>query len=128
MKELPAFDFVAFILPPATAFVGMRLTRWLLGEKFEIQFGFGFRFAFGLAIGMLFFTQAVLACALAGFNGATLLAWLAIIGGAAEMVMQVIKLPAAFKSFKFQAGHLWLLLLLPLLYSWWVFGELSTLE
>lgn len=128
MKELPSFDFVAFILPPMTAFAGMRLSRWILREKFEVQFGFGFRFAFGLGVGMLFFTQAVLLCALVGLNGAALLAWLAILGGGVEMILQVKKLPAAWKSFKFQAGHCWLLLLLPLLYSWWVFGQLSTLE
>lgn len=128
MKELPAFDLIAFILPPATALVGMRLSRWILGEKFEAQFGFGFRFTFGLAIGMLFFTQAVLACALAGVNGAPLLAWAAIFGGIAELIVQSMKLPGIFKSLKFQPGHLWLLLLLPLLYSWWIFGQLSTLE
>src|ERR1700722_1482657 len=128
MKELPAFDFVAFILPPATALAGMRLSRWILGEKFEAQFGFGFRFAFGLALGMLLFSQAALGCDLAGFNAAPLLGWLAIIGGAAELVILAIKLPSALKSVKFKTGHLWLLLLLPLLYCWWVFARLSTLE
>jgi hypothetical protein len=128
MKELPSFDFVAFILPLMTAFAGMRLSRWILGQKFEEQFGFGFRFAFGLGVGMLVLTQAVLLCAVMGFNGAALLAWLAIIGGGVEIILRVMKLPQASKSFKFQVGHWWLLLLLPLLYSWWVFGQLSTLE
>ncbi len=128
MKELPPFDFVAFILPLMTAFAGLRISRWILGQKFEAQFGFGFRFAFGLGVGMLVFTQLVLLCALAGFNGAPLLAWTAIIGGAAEVVLRAMKLPGAWKPLKFQAGHFWLLLLVPLFYSWWVFGELSTLE
>ncbi len=128
MKELPAFDFIAFILPVATALAGMRLSRWILGEKFESQFGFGLRFAFGLGVGMVVLTQAVLLCALVGFNGAPLLAWLAIIGGGVEAILQLRKSPAFLKSFKFQTGHLWLLLLLPVLYSWWVFGGLSTLE
>jgi hypothetical protein len=128
MKEVSTFNLVAFILPLATALAGMRLSRWILGEKFAAQFGFGFRFAFGLAVGMLVFTQAVLLCALVGFNGAPLLAWAALIWGGIETVLLAIKFPVAWKSFKFQTGHLWLLLLLPLVYSWWVFGELSTLE
>src|SRR5580692_583521 len=111
MKEL-----IAFILPPATALAGMRMSRWILGEKFEAQFGFGFRFAFGLGLGMLAFTQVVLLSALAGFNGAPLLAWLAILWGAAELVLQAMRIPAGLSSFKFQPGHFWFLLLLPLLY------------
>lgn len=129
MKELVASqEVIAFILPPATALAGMRLSRWILGEKFEGQFGFGFRFAFGLGVGMVAFTQAILLCALIGINAAAVLAWAAIIWGAAELVLRAMKFPEAAKSIKFQASHLWLLLLLPLLYSWWVFGSLSTLE
>lgn len=119
---------LAFVLPPATAFAGMRLAQWILRESFRIQLGFGFRFAFGLAVGMLVFSQAVLMCALAGVNGSSVLAWLAIAWGGLEFVTLAIKLPASLKSFRFQAGHLWLLLLIPMVYSWWVFGRLSTLE
>ncbi len=128
MKELSAFNLVAFILPPATAMAGTRLNRWILGEKYEAEFGFGFRFAFGLAIGMLVFTQAFLFSAMVGLNAAALLAWLAILWGGAETVLAAMKFPATWKSLKFQPSHLWLLLLLPLLYSGWVFGQLSTLE
>ena len=121
-------ELIAFILPPATALVGMRLARWLLGERFEAQFGFGLRFALGLSIGMLVFSQAILAGALAGFNASFLLARAALLWGAVELVLLAVKFPASWKTVKFQPGHLWLFLLLPLLYSWWVFGRLSTLE
>lgn len=121
-------EMVAFILPPATALVGMRLTYWLLGKQFGAQFGFGLRFALGLSVGMLVFSQAVLAGALAGFNASFLLAHVALLWGVVELALLAIKFPAGWKMVKFQPGHLWLLLLLPLLCSWWVFGRLSTLE
>lgn len=121
-------NVLAFILPPATALAGMRLARWLLGEKFASLFGFGLRFAIGLSLGMLVFSQAVLAGALAGFNASFVLAWLALLWGGVEFILLAAKLPDAWKLIKFQPGHLWLLLLLPLLWSWWVFGRLSTLE
>ncbi|MGH7940035.1 MAG: hypothetical protein ACREFR_03060, partial [Limisphaerales bacterium] len=125
---LPPFDFVTFILPPATALVGMRLSRWLLGEPFEARFGFGFRFAFGLGVGMLVFTQLLLLIALAGANGAPVLARVDLVWGAVEAVLLARNIPTAFKSIRFKPGHLWLIFLVPLLYSWWVFGQLSTLE
>ena len=129
MNELDASqEVIAFILPPATALAGMRLSRWIPGEKFETQFGFGFRFAFGLGVGMVAFTQAVLLCTLIGINAPGLLAWGAILWGGVELVLRAMKFPQAWKLIKFQPAHLWLLLLLPLLYSWWVFGNLSTLE
>lgn len=121
-------ELFTFFLPPATALVGMRLAGWLLGQKFAAQFGFGLRFALGLSFGMLVFSQAVLAGALAGFTPWFLLARLALIWGAVELVLLAVKWPAAWKTIKFKPTHLWLLLLLPLFYSWWVFGRLSTLE
>jgi hypothetical protein len=120
--------FIAFILPLATALAGMRLGRWILGKKFEEEFGLGFQFAFGLGMGMLVFSQAVLLCVLAGLNAFALLAWVSLLWGTAELVLRAMKAPAVMKSFTFQPGHWWLLLLLPLFYSWWVFGRLSTLE
>ena len=54
----------------------------MLGQKFEYRFGAGLRFAIGLAVGMLVFSQAVLLAALAGINLAGGLAWLALIWGA----------------------------------------------
>src|SRR5215469_5595220 len=121
-------QFLAFILPLTTAMAGMRLGQWILGKKFAEEYGSGFRFAFGLGLGMLVFSQAVLLSALAGLDVFALMAWVALIWGVVEIVLRIRKAPAVLKSFKFQAGHLWLLLLLPLFYSWWVFGRLSTLE
>ncbi|HSY43721.1 MAG TPA: hypothetical protein VK811_07400 [Candidatus Acidoferrum sp.] len=121
-------EFAAFILPPATALAGMRMNRLLLGKEFETQFGAGFRFALGLAMGMFVFAQIVLFGGLAGFNAAGFLAWLAIMWGCVEIVLQALKLPAAWKSFTFQPGYFWLIFLVPLFYSWWVLGQLSTLE
>ena len=118
----------AFLLPPATALAGMRLARLVLGQKFEAGFGLGLRFAIGLAVGMLAFSQTALLGALAGINLAAGLAWLAIIWGAVEAVLLMLKAAAGLKPFKVQPAHLWLLLLLPVIYSWWVFGRLSTLE
>ncbi|HUE37115.1 MAG TPA: hypothetical protein VMO20_06970, partial [Candidatus Acidoferrum sp.] len=121
-------EFIAFILPPAAALAGMRMGRWVLGEKFQSEFGLGFRLAFGLAVGMLVFSQAVLLCAIFGLAAAAALAWLIFIWGGVELVLLAMKLPQSLKNIKFQPGHLWLLLLLPLFYYWWVFGRLSTLE
>jgi hypothetical protein len=121
-------DFIAFVLPIATALAGLRMGGWVLGKWPAGQFGFGFRFAYGLAIGMLVFSHAVLLCALAGFNGAAVLAWLALIWGAVEIVLSAGQLPAWLKRVKFQRGHCWLLLLLPVLCWAFVFGRLSTLE
>jgi hypothetical protein len=121
-------EFIAFILPLTTAMVGMRLGQWILGKKFEEEYGSGFRFAFGLGMGMLVFSQAVLLFAVVGLNVFALLAWLALVWGIVEIVLRTRKAPAVMMSFRFQTGHWWLLLLLPLFYSWWVFGRLSTLE
>jgi hypothetical protein len=121
-------DLAAFLLPPATAMIGMRLAAFVLGQGFRELFGFGLRFTLGLALGMLVFSQAILLTALAGFNASPILAWLAIIWGIVELALVLVKLPAAFKNIQFKPPHMWLLLLLPLVYSWWVFGRLSTLE
>lgn len=123
MKEL-----IAFILPPAVAFAGMRINRLVLGKKLEVDFGFGVRFALGLAIGMVVFSQSVLLTALAGINASSLLAWIALLWGGTEVVLLAPQIASSTKPVKFQPAHLWLLLLLPVLYSWWVFGRLSVLE
>ena len=123
MKEL-----IAFILPPATAFAGMRISRLVLGRKFEENFGWGLRFALGLSVGMVVFTQSVLLTALAGINASGWLAWTALVWGVIEAGLLLPRLVSGVNRIKFQAGHLWLLLLLPVLYSWWVFGRLCTLE
>ena len=121
-------EWLAFMLPPAIAFAGMRLARLVLGQKFEDEFGFGLRFAIGLAVGMLVFSQAVLLTALAGINAARLLAWTAMIWGAVEVVLMCPKSATVLRLIQFRPAHLWLILLLPVLYSWWVFGRLCTLE
>jgi hypothetical protein len=123
MKEL-----AAFLLPPAVAFAGMRVNHLLFGKEFEQRFGGGFKFALGLAVGMLVFTQAVLLGTLTGVNLAGWLAWLALIWGVMEAVLLLLKATKGLKQIKFQPGYFWLLLLLPVIYSWWVFGRLSTLE
>lgn len=121
-------EWIAFLLPPAVAFAGMRISRLLLGQKIVERFGFGLRFALGLGAGMAVFSQAVLLTALAGINLSGLLAWGALIWGVVEIGLLSPKWVAGLKQIKFQPGHLWLLLLLPAIYSWWVFARLSTLE
>ena len=121
-------EWIAFLLPPAVAFVGMRLARLVLGRKFEGRFGFGLGFALGLGVGMVVFSQTVLLTALAGVNLSGVLAWGALVWGAAEIVLRLPQWATGLRRIKFQAGHLWLLLLLPVVYSWWVFAQLSTLE
>ncbi len=123
MKEL-----VAFLLPPALAFCGARICRALLGREFDYRFGAGLRWALGLAVGMLVFTQAALLGTLAGVNPATPLAWVALIWGLGEIMLQAPRALAWLPQLRFQTEHLWLLLLLPVLYWCWVFARLSTLE
>ena len=113
MKEL-----FAFLLPPAVALTGMRINHLLFGKEFESRFGGGLKFTLGLAVGMLAFSQAVLLGALAGVNLAGWLAWLALIGGVMEAVLLLPKAVNGLKQIKLQPGHLWLLLLLPAVYSW----------
>ena len=121
-------ELSAFLLPPATALVGMRLAALILGGKFKQEFGFGLRFAIGLAFGMVVFTQAVLFFAMAGINASFVLAWLALFWGLLEFALVLVKVPAQLKRVQFLPPHLWLILLIPLVYSWYVFGRLSTLE
>jgi hypothetical protein len=123
MKEV-----IAFLLPPAIAFCGTRLLRLLLGRDFESRFDMGLRWALGLAAGMLVFTQVALMGALAGINLAGPLAWLALVWGGVEIIIAIPPMAVRIQQFKFQMGHLWLLLLLPVVYFCWVFGRLSTLE
>jgi len=121
-------EFLAFILPPMLAFAGMRVLRLLFGAKFESCFGAGLRWTLGLAAGMLIFSQAALLGALAGVNLAAPLAWLALVWGVVEAGLLVPGMMAGLQRFKFLPRHLWLLLLLPVLFYCWVFGRLSTLE
>ncbi|MGA9450584.1 MAG: hypothetical protein WBW41_04470, partial [Verrucomicrobiia bacterium] len=121
-------EWIAFLLPPAVALAGMRVSRLVLGPKFEERFGLGFQFALGLGVGMLVFSQAVLLAALAGINLSGVLAWGALAWGVVELGLRSSQWGVGVKRIEPQPGHLWLLLLLPVLYSWWVFSRLSTLE
>jgi hypothetical protein len=121
-------EWLAFLLPPAMAFAGMRLVRLVLGQKLDDGFGLGLRLAVGLAVGMLVFSQTMLLTALAGVNTARLLAWTVMVWGTAEVILMSPKYTASLRQMEFRPAHLWLFLLLPVLYSWWVFGRLSTLE
>jgi len=121
-------EWIAFLLPPAVALAGMRISRLLLGQRFVEAFGLGFQFVLGLGVGMVVFSQAVLLTALAGVNLSGLLAWGALAWGVVEFGLRSPRWVTGVKQIKPQPGHLWLLLLLPVLYSWWVFGRLSTLE
>ena len=121
-------EWIAFVLPPATGLVGMRLSALLLGRELEVRFGFGLRFALGLALGMLVFSQLILLTALAGLAAAGLLAWVVLLGGVIELGRLAPSARAAIHEFQFQPGHLWLLALIPALYWLFVFGRLSTLE
>lgn len=121
-------EFICFLLPPAAAFCGTRMAWCLFGKEFLSRFGAGLRWALGLAIGMLVFTQLALAGALAGVNLASPLADLALTWGLVEAVLAVPAAMAWFKQLKFETGHLWLVLLAPVLYFCWVFGRLSTME
>lgn len=123
MKEL-----IAFVLPPATALVGMRLMYWILGKEFNTRFGLGLRFAIGLGVGMLVFSQFLLFCSIAGLNVAAPLAYLALIWGIVELFLLAARFPAFYKATDFRPTHLWMVFLLPLIYWAYVLGRLSTLE
>src|SRR3974377_467662 len=121
-------EFIAFLLPPAVALAGTRLNCIELGKALETRFGLGMKFALGLASGRLGFSQALLLCVIVGVNAAAPLGWLALIWGVSEFALLVLRAIGGVKGIKFRAAHLWLLLLIPVFYAWWVLGRLSTLE
>ena len=108
-------EWIAFLLPPAIAFAGMRICRLVLGRKFDAEFGLGLRFTLGLAVGMAVFSQAVLLTAMAGINASGMLAWGALIWGVVEMGLRSPEFAAGLKQIKPQPAHGWLLLLLPVI-------------
>ena len=123
-------QWTAFLLPPAVALGGMRLMRLVLGPEYHARHGTGLRFAVGLGVGMLICTQALLLGTLAGFDVARWIAVAALAWGAVELVLLVrnaLNSPGRF-HFRFHRTQLWLLLLLPLAFYFWVFGRLSVLE
>lgn len=121
-------ETVAFLLPPATALAGMRITRLILGKSFEETFAFGFRFAVGLAVGMVVFTQSLLLATLLGVNSSAILGWLALAWGFLEMALLAPKTFGSLKQIKFQRAHLWLLLLTPVIVFLWLSARLSVVE
>lgn len=123
MKEI-----VAFLLPPATALAGMRITRLILGKPFGETFSLGFRFAVGLAVGMVVFTQSLLLAALLGANFSGILGWTALVWGSVELALLAPKLFGSLKQIRFQKAHLWLLLLVPAIVFLWLSARLSTVE
>lgn len=121
-------DWVAFLLPPATALVGMRLSRLVCGPALEARHGFGLRFAIGLAVGMVVFSQALLLAVLAGIDASRVLAIVALAWGIVEAARLLVRLAHVPLRAPLRPAHFWLLLSAPLLYAGWVFGRLSTLE
>jgi hypothetical protein len=121
-------EWIAFLLPPATALAGMRLNRLLLGRELDARFGFGLRFALGFAMGALAFSQLLLLGALAGANAATPLGRGVLVWGLVEAVLLYRRQPGAGWRVPLRTAHLWLLLLAPVAYWLWVIGRLSVLE
>lgn len=121
-------EWLVFLLPPAIALAGMRLADVLLGAEFRARYGTGLRFGLGLGLGMLVFTQAILAGALAGINLAGFLAKTALIWGAVELALRTYSLTKRRRDFRVGWNHLWLLLLLPLTWHFCIFSQLSVME
>src|SRR5436190_1390206 len=119
MKEL-----LAFLLPPATALVGMRITRFLLGKRLDEEFTFGLRFALGMCVGMFVSTQSILFGSVVGVNLCAFLAWTVLAWALVEAVLLVAKAPAGFRQIRFRFSHLWLLMLIPVLLLLWIYGRL----
>jgi hypothetical protein len=121
-------EFLAFLLPPATALVGMRISRFILGKQLDEKFNFGLRFGLGLAVGMVILSQSLLLGALVGVNLCGVLAWTVLIWSLVEVALLAPKLLAGMKRIRFQRGHLWLLILLPMLRAWWVIARAGTID
>jgi hypothetical protein len=119
---------LAFLLPPATALVGMRLCRWALGPGGHARFGLGLRFALGLAVGMLVLAQALLLLTLVGLPASRWLAFAVLLWALVELGLRLPRALAGLRAPRLARAHLQLLLLFPLAYAFWVFGRLSTLE
>ena len=123
MKEL-----LAFVLPPATALVGMRISRIVFGEKLEEEFKFGLRFALGLCVGTLVFTQGLLMADLIGLGLSAILAWTIFVWAMVEVVLFVPKIFASLKHIRFQVGHIWLVLLTPAVLLLWAYARLNVVD
>jgi hypothetical protein len=123
MKEL-----LAFLLPSATALVGMRITRLVLGKKLDVEFTFGLRFALGMCVGMFVSTQSILLGAVVGLSWCAFLAWTIFGWALIETVLLVPKVLAGLRRIRFRISHLWLLLLTPVLWLLWNYGRLNLVD
>ena len=123
MKEL-----FAFLLPPATALVGMRISHLILGKKLDEEFTFGLRFALGMCVGMFVFTQSILFGAVVGLKLCAFLAWAVFAWALAEAVLLAAKISADLQPIRFRLSHLWLLLLTPVLLLLWTYGRLNLVD
>ena len=121
-------ELISILLPPAVGLAGMRLVRWLLGADYEARHGLGLRFAVGLGAGMLVSTQIVLLGTLLGLKLAGAVAGISFAWGSFELLLLGRKGAGNLKLPRFQRAHLWLLLLLPVAFYFWVFGRLSVVE
>jgi hypothetical protein len=123
MKEL-----LAFLLPPATALVGMRISSFVLGKKLDEEFTFGLRFALGLCVGMFVFTQSILLGVLLGLSLCAFFAWTIFAWAIVEVVLLAPKVFASRKHIRFQIGHLWLLALTPVVLLLWAYARLNVVD
>jgi hypothetical protein len=121
-------ETLAFLLPPATALIGMRISRLLLGKKLEEEFTFGLRFALGLCVGMLLSTQILLLGSMVGLSLCTPVAWIILAWADIEVFLLAQKIFPGLRRLRFQIGHLWLLALTPVVLLLWGFGRLSTVD
>ena len=123
MKEL-----LAFLLPPATALVGTRISRIILGKELDEEFKFGLRFALGLCVGMFAFTQILLFGSLVGLNLCAFLAWTIFAWAIVEIFILGPKIFASLQQVRFRIGHLWLLVLTPAVLLLWAFARLNLVD
>ena len=121
-------ELLAFLLPPATALVGMRIARLLLGKKLDEEFTFGLRFALGMCVGMFVFTQSILSGSVVGLNWCAFLAWTVLAWALVEAIALVLKVLASLKPIHFRLSHLWLLMLIPVVLLLGAYGRLNLVD
>ena len=121
-------ELLAFLLPPATALVGMRIARLIFGKKLEEEFQFGLRFALGMCVGIFVLTQALLFGSVVGLNLCAFLAWTVFAWALIETLILVAKVSAGLKPIRYRLGHIWLLMLIPVVLLLWAYGRLNLVD
>jgi hypothetical protein len=116
---------IAFLLPLAVALAGSRLVR-LLFKELESTLSFGELLACGLAIGIFFLTQSILALRMAGFRPEHILSWLVMAWAVAEVVLLFRRRGAQFSQFN--VHYLWWLLMIPAALMLWCLFRLAGTE